>query len=114
MGNNTVATTKVDTKTKNGIDLNYDYIIDAPLFIKFAEFLGYVGTNLNWCDDLCDGKDIDEYKKKFIEIEAKVMFDDMVKDIGRDSIKEYFEAYYEVILYVWDDNLQELKQKSKK
>jgi hypothetical protein len=31
----------------------------------------------------------------------------------REEIKDYFETFYEVILYVWDDNLQELKQKLK-
>jgi hypothetical protein len=104
----TLATTKTDVQT----DENYDYIIDAPLFIKFAEYLGFVSSLVSWCDELCEGRDIAEYKKKFIEVEAKTMFNEMLKSMTREEIKDYFETFYEVILYVWDDNLQELKQKS--
>ena len=89
----------------------YEYQVDAPLFIKFAEYLGYVSELVEWCDELCNGKDIAEYKKKFIEVEAKTMFEEMLKSMTREDIKSYYETFYEVILYEWDDNLQELKQK---
>ena len=92
---------------------DFDYVVDAPLFIKFAEYLGYVSSIVSWCDDLCNGKDIDDFKKKFIEVEAKAMFDEMLNDMTREEIKDYYETFYEVILYQWDDKLQELKQKAK-
>ena len=95
----------------NNVEDNYDYLVDPPLFIKFAEYLGFVSEMIKWCDELCDGKDIPEYKKKFIEVEAKAMFNEMLKTMTREEIKDYYESFYEVILYQWDDNLQELKQK---
>ena len=107
----TVAANKTNTQVIPNED--YDYKIEAPLFIKFAEYVGYVSDLIEWCDELCEGKDIEDYKKKFIEVEAKNVFDDMVKDMTLEKVKSYYEAFYSVILYLWDENLEKLKSKKK-
>ena len=62
------------------------YNISAPLFLMFAEYLGYVGKTLPWIDQWCVAK------KKFTE----------------KKLRELYDSLYEVILFIYDDNLKEM------
>jgi hypothetical protein len=88
----------------------YEYTLQAPLFIKFAEYLGYVSEVLEWCDEWCEGNEPAEWKKKFIEIDARQIYNEMIKDMSRDEIKNYYESFYEVILFEWDEKLIEMEK----
>lgn len=103
------ATQMAETLTK--VENEYEYTLQAPLFIKFAEYLGYVSEVLPWCDEWCDGKEPEEWKKKFIEIDARQIYNEMLGDISIETIKEYYEAFYEAILFEWDEALIELSKK---
>lgn len=94
------------------VELSTKYNISAPLFIMFAEYLGYVGKTLEWVDKWCTEKVVpEEYKRKFIETEAKTVLNEAKKKFSIKQLREYYDEIYEVILYMYNDNLKELDAK---
>ena len=88
------------------------YTVYPAVFIKFAEYVGYVSKLLSWCDTWVEGKEPEDFKKKTIAIDAQNIFRQMLKDLGAEKIREYYEAFYEVILYEWDDAIYKLEHKT--
>lgn len=92
------------------------YNISAPLFLMFAEYLGYVGKTLPWVDQWCvSKKKPEDYKVRFIEIEAVTVLKEAKKKFTEKKLRELYDSLYEVILFVYDDNLKEMdKEKEEK
>ena len=85
------------------------YNISAPLFLMFAEYLGYVGKTLPWIDQWCVAKKKpEEYKVRFIEVEAITVLKEAKKKFTEKKLRELYDSLYEVILFIYDDNLKEL------
>jgi len=85
------------------------YTISAPLFLMFAEYLGYVGKTLSWVDSLCALKTkLEPYKMKFIEVEAVTVLKEAQKKYTQKKMREIYDSLYEVILYLYDENLKEM------
>lgn len=104
--------TQTAVEEKPSVNLSTKYNISAPLFIMFAEYLGYVGKTLEWVDKWCTEKvEPEEYKRKFIETEAKTVLNEAKKKFSIKQLREYYDEIYEVILYMYDDNLKELDAK---
>jgi len=90
------------------------YNISAPLFLMFAEYLGYVGKTLPWVDSWCvDKKKPEDYKVKFIEVEAITVLREAKTKFTEQKLRELYDSLYEVILFIYDDNLKELDKESK-
>jgi hypothetical protein len=86
------------------------YNISAPLFLMFAEYLGYVGKVLQWVDQWCVAKKKPEpYQIKFIEVEPVVAFNECKKKYTEKKMRELYDSLYEVILFMYDDNLKEME-----
>ena len=97
-----------DTNSKTEtLDVITDkYHISAPLFIMFAEYLGYVGETLDWCDDWCtNGVAPEEYKVKFIETEAAAVLKEAISKYGIVKLRNLYDDLYEVVLNVYEENL---------
>lgn len=101
--------TSVNTQTVTNVEEDYLYTLHPALFIKFAEFLGYVSEVIDWCDSWCDGEKPKEHQQKFIEVNAVEILDQMKKDFTIEQIRQYYELFYGVILYEFDDNLTKLE-----
>jgi hypothetical protein len=90
------------------------YNISAPLFLMFAEYLGYVGKTLPWVDAWCvDKKKPEDYKVRFIEIEAITVLREAKNKFTEQKLRELYDSLYEVILFIYDDNLKELEEDEK-
>lgn len=88
------------------------YNISAPLFLMFAEYLGYVGKTLPWVDNWCVAKKKPaEYQIKFIEIEAVTVLNEAKKKFTIKKLRELYDSLYEVILNIYDANIKELEEK---
>lgn len=86
------------------------YNISAPLFLMFAEYLGYVGKVLKWVDQWCVAKKKPEdYQVKFIEVEAVVAFNECKKKYTEKKMRELYDSLYEVILFLYDENLKSME-----
>jgi hypothetical protein len=89
------------------------YNVSAPLFLMFAEYLGYVGKVLQWVDQWCVAKKKPEpYKVKFIEVEAVVALNECKKKYTEQKMRELYDSLYEVILFMYDDNLKSMESPS--
>ena len=87
------------------------YNISAPLFLMFAEYLGYVGKTLPWVDSWCvDKKKPEDYKVRFIEVEAVTVLREAKKKFSEQKLRELYDSLYEVILFIYDDNLKEMEK----
>jgi len=87
------------------------YNISAPLFIMFAEYLGYVGKTLPWVDEWCvEGKKPEPYKVKFIEVEGVAVLREAKKKFTEKKLRELYDNLYEVILFVYDENLKQIEK----
>ena len=113
-GTKTTVEEKKETKGYEGDLQNLmgegKYHLSAPLFLMFAEYLGYVGKVLKWVDDWCvNGKKPEDYKVKFIEVEAVVAFNECKKKYTEKKMRELYDNLYEVILFMYDDTLKSLE-----
>jgi hypothetical protein len=72
--------------------------MDVPVFIVFAEFLGYISRFTKIANDWCDGKIPEDYIKKMLTVEAQCMLHQMKKDYTVATIRYWFNMYHPVIL----------------
>ena len=79
--------------------------IEAPIFIIFAEYLGYVSRFNKLAVEWCDGKIPETYIQKIMIMEAKSIFRQMQKDYTLPTIKYWYNTYYPVILEEFADKL---------
>ena len=90
------------------------YNISAPLFLMFAEYLGYVGKTLPWVDQWCVAKKKPEpYKVNFIEVEAVTVLKEAKNKFTEKKLRELYDSLYEVILFIYDDNLKEMEREER-
>ena len=75
---------------------NDKYNISAPLFLAFAEYLGYVSGVLKWVDEWCTGKKPSPYMVKFIEIEAAAVLKEVKKEY--DALEAKYALIESIIL----------------
>lgn len=86
--------------------LSEKYHIKAPLFIMFAEYLGYVGETLQWCDDWCtSGEKPEDFKVKFIETEAAAVLKEAISKYGIVRLRKLYDELYDIILEIYEENL---------
>ena len=85
-----------------------EQIVQAPIFILFAEYLGYVSQFNKKAEEWCDGKVPEVHVQKIMMLEANCIFRQMKKDYGLDVIKYYYESYYPLILKEYVDKLEEI------
>ena len=111
MSTETKTVTKVETEVKENQPNEEVIIVEAPLFILFAEYLGYVSIFNKMAEDLCDGKVPEMHIQKIIILEAKCIFMQMKKDYGLDNIREFYSMYYPLIFQEYDENLAKLIEK---
>lgn len=79
--------------------------VESPLFIIFAEFLGYVSIFNKMAEDWCNGKVPQEHIQKVLIMEAKCIFRQMKKDYELEDIKEFYNLYYPLILEEYAEKL---------
>lgn len=85
-----------------------EYVVPTPIFIIFAEYMGYISQFNKKAEDWCDGKVPEVHVQKIMILEAACIFRQMKKDFGLDTIKYYYESYYPLILKEYIDKLKEI------
>lgn len=104
--------TAIKVETKTDVQPNEEaMVVEAPLFILFAEYLGYVSVFNKAAEDWCDGKVPDMHVQKIIILEAKCILRQMKKDYSLDDIREFYSMFYPLILQEYDENLAKLLTK---
>lgn len=97
-------------ETKKIVEFNEDgaIVLEAPLFILFAEYLGYVSKFNKIAEDWCDGKVPDACVQKVLMVESKCILRQMKKDYSIEDIREYYTMYYPLIFQEYEEKLAKL------
>jgi hypothetical protein len=102
-----VKTDKV-TQTET-IDETVSTVIRNPLFVVFAEFLGYESPIISWAEEICQGKHVSPFKRNLVNLDAVSIFNKMQKDYTIKEIKEWWDSFYPIILVEYDNRLKNLE-----
>lgn len=92
----------------NSISVNKKISIEAPVFIIFASFLGYVSPLYEDAANWCDGKVPSPYMQHILMIEAQCIHKQMMEDYTREEILFYYESYHILFIKPYEDKLQSL------
>lgn len=85
-----------------------DIEVDIPLFIIFAEYMGYCSRFIKLAEKWCEGEIPPVHIQKVMRLECLAIKRQMMKDSTKDEIREWFMIYYEPILKEFDDKLMGL------
>lgn len=106
----TVTNTTVETENKETekIEARQLKSVHKALFVLFAEFLGYASPLIDWAEDICDcKKDIPQFKRQLVNMDAEYIFAKMQEDYTVDEIRKWYDEFYPVILKDYDDKLKD-------
>ena len=90
------------------ITQHQEKVIETPVFIIFAEYLGYISRFNEIAIKWCDGEVPEDYIQKLMIMEAKTIFRQMKKDYGLDTIQFWYDTYRPVILGEYEEKLAKL------
>ena len=80
-------------------------VISSPLFLRFAEYLGYETPLIKWVDKICEGKDVPKCIESFIKIDAKSIFEKIKEEYTIDEIVYWWDSFYPVVIAEAEFNL---------
>ena len=112
MATETKTAIKVATKTDVEQPKENVTIVEAPLFILFAEYLGYVSIFNKMAEEWCDGKVPEKHVQKLIIVEAKCILRQMKKDYSAEDIRDFYKMFYPLIFQEYDEKLSKLLEKN--
>lgn len=98
--------------TTTTVDNEIDFIkeIRKPLFVVFAEFLGYESPIISWAEQICLGKMLPPFQQKIVDIDAISIFKKMQEEYTLKEIKEWWDNFYPVVLVDYDKRLEALEK----
>lgn len=79
--------------------------MNTPIFIIFAEFLGYVSKFNKIANDWCDGKIPEEYVQSAMNTEARCILHQMKKDYTIQDMRYWYNTYHPVVLKEIEEKL---------
>ena len=85
-----------------------DKVIETPVFLIFAEYLGYISKFIEQAEKWCDGKIPERHIQKIMMMESQTIFHQMKKDYGIDTVKYWYNTYYPVILNEYVESLEKV------
>lgn len=83
-------------------------IVPAPIFILFAEYMGYISQFNKMAENWCDGKVPEVHVQKIMILEAKCIYRKMLQDYDLDDIRYYYDSYYPLVLKEYVDGLAKI------
>lgn len=89
------------------VTVTEETVIKNPIFLLFAEFLGYTSPIVEWAEELCKGKNISDFKIKFINTEAQGIFNQMIKDnLTKEDLRGWYDELRELIFEKYEEGLK--------
>lgn len=85
-----------------------------PLFIMFAEYLGYESPIIEWAEKWCSGKTIPEYQRNIIKVDAISIFKKMKKEYTISELHKWYEEFFEVVFSMYERNIMKLEDEESK
>lgn len=100
--------TSLESSVSETSVITIDQVTLQPcVFILFAEYLGYESPLADWCEEWCTKDNFPNFKKRLITIDAQVMFQNVLKDYTIENLHHYYNAFYDIVIKKWEDNLSQ-------
>lgn len=84
--------------------------IPAPVFIVFAEYMGYVSFLLDEATKVCCGATSPLYLEYLMKIDASLLYNAMLKEYSKNDIRDWYETYYPVLEALYDNIIPDPEQ----
>ena len=108
MAQETIQTAVEITTNTTTQDLDETLNISAPIFILFAEHLGYVSSLKKLVDDWVKGTPPDVTYQKLLTVEALSIRQRMVKDYEIDFIKAKYHELYPLFFQELEEKMEDI------
>lgn len=83
--------------------------VRKPLFLMFAEFLGYASPIVHWAEEACKNPALPKFKQDVINMDASVIFEQMKKEMGVEYIQECWVNLYPILFKEYDAQLEQIE-----
>ena len=100
--------TQIEVLTNTEANTNEEITMEAPLFILFSEYFGYVSMFNKIAEDWCNGDVPEQHIQKVMFVEAKSILRQMKKDYDVKEIREVYNLYFPYVLGEYADKLKKL------
>ena len=67
----------------------------TPVFILFAEYVGFVSDFLEWAEKWCNEGNVSEWKKLIMNNDAVNIMREIKKHYSEEEFNEWYDALYE-------------------
>ena len=84
--------------------------IKAPIFLLFAEYIGFVSGVIDWVEDYINGKTTPDFKMKVIEEDALCLEKKIMKKYTRDEILSWYQSFYDIVLSDYEEKINKLEK----
>ena len=85
--------------------------IKSPIFLLFAEYIGYVSSIIEWVEDYMNGKPTPKFKLKVINEDALCLAKQIKKKYTDEDILTWYQSFYDVILSDYEKKLEQVEKK---
>lgn len=90
-------------------DNTIQLIVKSPLFLIFAEYLGYESPLIEWAEKWCNGTEIPKFQKDIIAVDALDIYDKMKDEYTDEELRGWYDQFYDVVLSDFEKNLIKLE-----
>ena len=97
-----------DLKENGEVLSHIEAIVPTPIFILFAEYMGYISQFNKMAENWCDGKVPEVHVQKIMILEAKCIYRKMLEDFDIEDIRYYYDSYYPLVLKEYVDSLAKI------
>lgn len=97
----------MNQENEKKLSVTGEVVMEAPLFVIFAEYLGYVTPLSKQAEEWCEGKLPEAHIQKLLIIEAKAILHQMKVDYTDEDIHYYYNQYRPIILEEFEEKLHE-------
>lgn len=107
-------TETAEKNKENDITINdkaQEITIKSPIFLLFAEYIGYVSNVIEWVEDYLNGKPIPKFYLKVINEDALCLAKQIKKKYTREEIMSWYQSFYDVILADYEKKLEKVEKK---
>ena len=108
MAQETIQTAVVTTTNTTTQELDETLKISAPIFILFAEHLGYVSSLKKLVEEWVKGTPPDVTYQKLLTVEALSIRQKMVKDYEVDFIKAKYNELYPIFFQEAEEKMEDI------
>lgn len=78
----------------------------APVFLIFAEYLGYTTPLIEFAEKMCKGELKSLHMLRCLEVDAESVFKKMCSDYSKEDLRYWWDTFYDVAVQEYDEEFE--------